>query len=80
MRILFPHAQWLYVVASAAEAETAGLFHNYQTAVHMRNMLTALNHLQPATHTKTDKSIASGFVNDTLKENVVKHGMSDITG
>ena len=69
-----------HVVASAAEAETTGLFHNYQTAVHMRNMLTALNHLQPATHTKTDKSIASGFVNDTLKENVVKHGMSDITG
>ena len=41
-----------YVVASAAEAEPAGLFHNCQTAVHIRNMLTALDHLQPATPAK----------------------------
>ena len=57
-----------HVVASAAEAETAGLFHNCQTAVHIRNMLTALDHLQPATPARTDNSTASGFVNDTLKK------------
>ena len=57
-----------HVVASAAEAETAGLFHNCQTAVYIRNMLTALDHLQPATPARTDNSTASGFVNDTLKK------------
>ena len=31
-------------------------------------MLTALDHLQPATPEKTDNSTASGFVNDTLKK------------
>ena len=41
-----------HVVASAAEAETAGLFYNCQTAVHIRNMLTILDHLQPATPCK----------------------------
>ena len=41
-----------HVVASAVEAKTAGLFHNFQTAVHIRNMLTALYHLQPATPEK----------------------------
>ena len=43
-------------------------------------MLIALGHLQPAIPAKTDNSTASGFVNDTLKKNAVKHGMSDITG
>ena len=38
-----------HVVALAAEAETAGLFHNCQTTVYIRNMLTVLSHLQPAT-------------------------------
>ena len=57
-----------HVVASAAEAETAGLFHNCQTAVHIRNMLTTLYHLQPTTPTKTDNATVSGFVNDTLKK------------
>ena len=57
-----------HAVASAAEGETAGLFHNCQTAVHIRKILTALYHLQPATPTKTDNSTASCFVNDTLKK------------
>ena len=67
-------------VASATEVETVGLFHNFQAAIHIRNILTALDHLHPATYTKTDNSIASDFVNDTLKKNVAKYGMSDITG
>ena len=35
----------LHVVASAAEAETAGLFHNAQMAIPIRNILNALGHL-----------------------------------
>ena len=38
-----------HIVALAAEVETAGLFHNCQTTVYIRNMLTVLSHLQPAT-------------------------------
>ena len=57
-----------HVVASAAEAETAGLFHNCQTAVMIRNMLLALGHVQPPTPSKTDNSTAASFVNDTLKK------------
>ena len=56
------------VVASAAEAETAGLFHNCQIAVHIRHMLEALGHPQPATPTKTDNSTAAAFVTDTIKK------------
>ena len=33
-------------VSSAAEAETGGLFHNYQTAIMIRNILNALGHNQ----------------------------------
>ena len=67
-------------VFRAYEVETVGLFHNCQAAIHICNILTALDHLHPATHTQTDNSIASDFVNDTLKKNVAKYGMSDITG
>ena len=31
-------------------------------------MLSALDHLQPATHAKIDNSTVSGFFNDTLKK------------
>ena len=33
-----------HVVSSTAEAETARLFHNYQTAIMIRNILNALGH------------------------------------
>ena len=56
------------VVASAAEGETAGLFHNCQTAVHLWQMFKALHHPQPATPTKTDNSTAANFVIDTIKK------------
>ena len=69
-----------HVVASAAEAETAGFFHNFQTAVMIRNMLLVLGHVQPTTPSKTDNSTAAAFVNDTLKKNEVKYGMLGITG
>ena len=63
------------VVSSAAEAETAAIFHNSQNAVDMRNLLTALGHKQPATPVKTDNSTATSFVNDTIKRKEVRPGI-----
>ena len=57
-----------HVVTSAAEAETAALFYNCQTAIDIRNMLEALGHPQRATAVKTDNSTASSFVQDLLKQ------------
>ena len=57
-----------HVVASAAEAETGGLFHNCQTGVYLKLMCEALAHEQPPTPSKTDNSTADSFVNDTLKK------------
>ena len=57
-----------HVVTSAAEAETAGLFYNCQTAVDLRNMLNALGHPQPTTAVKTDNSTAASFVKYLIKQ------------
>ena len=57
-----------YVVASAAEAETGGIFHNARTAIPIRQTLTALNHPQPATPIKTDNSTAKAFVTKNLRQ------------
>ena len=56
------------VVASAAEAETGGLFHNGQTIVHVRRLLEALGHKQPPTPLKTDNSTSNAFVNWSLRQ------------
>ena len=61
-----------HVVTSAAEAETAGLFYNCQTAIEIRNMLRALNHPQPATPIKIDNLTSASFVNDLLKQHRCK--------
>ena len=50
-----------HVVASAAEAEVAGIFHNAQTAIPIRRALEALDHPQPPTPLKTDNSTAHSF-------------------
>ena len=55
-----------HVVASAAEAEVGGVFHNAQTAIPIRNMLTRLGHIQPPTPIKTDNSTANSFVHDNI--------------
>ena len=47
-----------HVVASAAEAEVGGLFHNAQQAIPLRIALEALGHPQPKTQIKTDNSTA----------------------
>ena len=56
------------VVASAAEAETGGLFHNGQTTIHIRRLLQALGHPQPPTPLKTDNSTSHAFVNKSLRQ------------
>jgi hypothetical protein len=56
------------VVASAAEAEVAGLFINAQDAVPERTTLIELGHPQPATPIRTDNSTANGIINGTIKQ------------
>ena len=57
-----------HVVASAAEAETGGLFYNGQTIIPIRQALEALGHKQPPTPLKTDNSTARDFVNRSLRQ------------
>ena len=58
-----------HVVASAAEAEVGGLFHNAQTTIPIRNCLILMNHPQPPTPIKTDNTTAEAFTynNVTIK-------------
>ena len=55
-----------HVVSSAAEAETAALFHNAQHAIPLRRILIALGHPQVAPPIKTDNQTASGFVHNNI--------------
>ena len=57
-----------HVVASAAEAETAGVFHNAQMAVPIRHFLQALGHQQPPTPIKTDNSTTHGFIHNNIHQ------------
>ena len=57
-----------HVVSSAAEAETAGVFHNAQIAIPIRYMLEQLGHPQPPTPIKTDNSTATGFVYNNIHQ------------
>jgi hypothetical protein len=56
------------VLASAAEAELAALFHNGREACPIRTTLEELGHAQPATPIQTDNSTAAGIANDTVKQ------------
>lgn len=56
------------VVASAGEAEYGSTFMNGQQGVHMRNIATALGHVQPATPLLCDNEFAIGLANDTMKQ------------
>ena len=55
-----------HVVSSAAEAETAGVFHNAQISIQLRRILHAFGHPQPATAIKTDNATAHGFVHNNM--------------
>ena len=57
-----------HVVSSAAEAETAGVYHNARVALPIRVVLQALNHPQPPTPIKTDNSTANGFIHDNIHQ------------
>ena len=56
------------VVASAAEAETNGLFHNAREALPIRHILMDMGHPQPPTPIKTDNSTAISFVQSNIKQ------------
>ena len=55
-------------MASAAEAETAGIFGNAQMAITIRRALEQLGHPQPPTPIKTDNSTAHSFVHNNIKQ------------
>ena len=57
-----------HVVASAAEAETGGLFHNCQNVIYLRRLLSILGHHQVPTPIKTDNSTAASFVKEMIKQ------------
>ena len=57
-----------HVVASAAEAEFRGLFHNGQTLVPLIITLHELGFTQPPTPIKTDNSAAEGIVTATVRQ------------
>ena len=57
-----------HVVASAAEAETGGLFHNCQNTIFIRRLLQIFNHAQGPTPIKTDNSTAASFVKEMIKQ------------
>jgi hypothetical protein len=57
-----------HVVASSAEAETAGIFHNAQISMPIRYVLKQLGHPQQATPLKTDNSTAASFVHDNITQ------------
>jgi hypothetical protein len=57
-----------HVVASAAEAETAGIFFNAQTGIIVRIALEELGHPQPPTPLKTDNSTATAYVHKNMKQ------------
>ena len=57
------------VVASAAEAETGGLFMNGQEIIPLRYILHQIGHPQPGpTPLKTDNSTSLGFVHKNIKQ------------
>ena len=55
-------------MASAAEAELGGLFHNGQLAIPLRTALIEMGHPQPPTPMQTDNSTACGIVNSSIRQ------------
>jgi len=56
------------VIFSAAEAELGALFLNAQNICPICTALEELGHRQPATPLQTDNNMASGILNDTVKQ------------
>lgn len=57
-----------HVVASSAEAETAGVFHNAQRAIPLRYILKELGHPQPPTSIKIDNETATNFIHNNITQ------------
>ena len=57
-----------HVVASSAEAEIAGVFHNAQIAIPIRHILQSLGHPQPPTTIITDNTTAASFTTDNITQ------------
>ena len=57
-----------HMVASMAEAEVVGLFHNGQTSVLLQIKLHELSFNQPSTPIKKDNSAAKGIVTATVRK------------
>jgi hypothetical protein len=55
------------VMASAAEAEVAGIYVNAQLAVGYRNCLIEMGHPQPPTPIRTKHTTARGIITGTIK-------------
>ena len=58
----------MHVVASAAEVEVGGMFHNGQAVVPLRIELHEIGFNQPPTPIKTDNSAAKGIVTATVRQ------------
>ena len=56
------------VAASAAEAETGGLFGNGQEIIPIRRGLDALDHPQPPTPIKADNTTSGSFVHSNIQK------------
>ena len=60
------------VMASEAESEIAAIFLNACLAILLRIVLIEMRHPQPQTKMKIDNNTASGFANNTIKQNKTK--------
>ena len=61
-----------YVMASAAEAELAAIYHTAREMVPLRNALDEMGWTQPPSPIQIDNSTAVGFVNDTIIQRRIK--------
>ena len=61
-----------HVVASAAEVETGGLFHNACMSITVLHILETLQYLQPPTPIKIDNATSHNFVTKKLKQKMSK--------
>ncbi len=61
-----------FVMASAAEAELAALYHTAREMVPLRNALDEMGWPQPKSPIQTDNSTAAGFIHDTIVQRRIK--------
>ena len=55
------------VMSSAAEAELGALYIMAREAIHIRNILAKLGHVQPHTPIQTDNTTAEAIINNTVQ-------------